>query len=68
MDNVFMHLTNYALNKESDLYEHAEDENPDGGHKRSLGAILKMLKADGCDVDKFMAQTKDLIIKTIITG
>ena len=43
MDNVFMHLTNYALNKESELYE-AGDDDPDGGHKRSLGAILKMLK------------------------
>jgi len=62
-----MHLTNYALNKDSDVYD-VGDEDPDGGHKRSLGAILKILKQDGCDVDKFMAETKDLIIKTIITG
>ena len=44
MDNVFMHLTNYALNKESELYEEAGDENGDAGHKRSLGAILKILQ------------------------
>ena len=42
MDNIYMHLTNYALNKESEKYNASvEYENGDeGGHKRSLGAIL----------------------------
>lgn len=53
MDNVFMHLTNYALNKESEAYEEA-DEGNDGGHKRSLGAILKILEKEGCDIKVFM--------------
>jgi Tubulin-tyrosine ligase family len=53
MDNVFMHLTNYALNKESEAYEEAE-EGSDGGHKRSLGAILKILEKEGCDIGVFM--------------
>ena len=34
----------YALNKESENYEEAGDENGDVGHKRSLGAILKILQ------------------------
>jgi|LakMenE18May11ns_1017448.scaffolds.fasta_scaffold5525568_1 hypothetical protein len=67
MDNVFMHLTNYALNKESEHYEEA-DADGDEGHKRSLGAILKILAAEGCDTTKFMEQVKDLIVKTVITG
>ena len=48
MNNLFMHLTNYAINKNSDAYEQAEDESSEGGesgHKRSLSAILKILEA-----------------------
>ena len=43
MDNIFMHLTNYAVNKGSERYEEAEDEEGDAGHKRSFGSILKIL-------------------------
>jgi len=68
MDNVFMHLTNYALNKDSENYEEADDPNGDAGHKRSLGSILKILQSEGCDVSQFMDLVKDLIVKTIITG
>lgn len=50
IDNVFMHLTNYALNKDSELYEE-NDEELDKGHKRSLGAILRILKSEGADTD-----------------
>ena len=67
MDNTYMHLTNYALNKDSDKYVQ-NDNDDDRGHKRSLGAILKNLKAEGCDTDKFMTDVKDMIVKTIITG
>jgi tubulin polyglutamylase TTLL6/13 len=68
MKNVFMHLTNYALNKMSENYEQADDYNDDEGHKRSLGAILRILRAEGCDVNEFMEQIKDMIIKTLIVG
>ena len=54
MKNVFMHLTNYALNKNSDDYEAAGDGDEGEGHKRSLGAILKILRSEGCDIDEFM--------------
>lgn len=67
MDNVFMHLTNFALNKESENYEEAGGDD-DEGHKRSLGAILKILGQEGCDTAHFMDQVKDLIVKTVITG
>lgn len=68
MDNVFMHLTNYALNKESENYQENNDEDGDKGHKRSLGSILQILKQEGADIELFMEQIKDMIIKTIITG
>lgn len=63
-----MHLTNYALNKDAENYEEAQSENEDEGHKRSLGAILKLLEAEGCDSSKLMRAMKDLIVKTMIAG
>ncbi len=54
MDNVFMHLTNYALNKESENYQENNDEDGDKGHKRSLGSILQILKQEGADIELFM--------------
>lgn len=68
MDNVFIHLTNYALNKESENYQENDDYDADQGHKRSLGAILRMLTAEGVDTDQFMERIKEMIVKTIITG
>ena len=68
LKNIFMHLTNYALNKQHSEYEEAEGDDGDEGHKRSLGAILQLLHRQGCDTKKFMDQVKDLIIKTVITG
>lgn len=68
MKNIYMHLTNYALNKQNEEYEEAEGDDGDEGHKRSLGAILQILDGQGCDTRKFMDQVKDLIVKTMITG
>lgn len=36
-----MHLTNYAINKNSEYYEAAEDEDDESGHKRSVTNVLK---------------------------
>lgn len=36
LENLFMHLTNYAIQKKSDAFVHNEDEDDDSGHKRSL--------------------------------
>jgi tubulin polyglutamylase TTLL6/13 len=41
LNNLFMHLTNYAINKNNENFvfnENADDDNI--GHKRSLTAIL----------------------------
>ncbi len=43
LDNLFMHLTNYAIQKKSDAFVHNEDEDDDSGHKRSLTSILEYL-------------------------
>lgn len=63
-----MHLTNYAINKNAANYEECQNEEGDAGHKRSLGAILKILQAEGCNTDALVAEIKDIVVKTFITG
>ena len=46
-----MHLTNYAINKESDKFIFNEDENDMNiGHKRSLEAVFKIMQDRGVDI------------------
>lgn len=72
LDNQYMHLTNYAINKFSNKYQEADSESEEDqeeeGHKRSLGAILQILQRQGCDVGSFMESIKKIIVKTVITG
>lgn len=64
-----MHLTNYAINKYAESYEDAdEDEGGDGGHKRSLGAILNIIKLEEGNIRLLMTQIKDAIAKTVIAA
>jgi len=67
MDNHFMHLTNYAINKFSSAYE-AQSDGDDGGHKRSLTAIMDILQSYGADKRKLMREIKDIIVKTMTTS
>jgi tubulin polyglutamylase TTLL6/13 len=63
-----MHLTNYAINKESENFVFNEDQdNDDLGHKRSFTSIMKHLEDEGEDVEKIMKSIKDVIIKTVCT-
>jgi len=67
MNNLFMHLTNYAINKDSDDFIFNEEESfDDVGHKRSLSAVLKQLEDEGQNSSKIMDRICDLIIKTIV--
>lgn len=67
MNDLFMHLTNYAINKNSDDFIFNEEGMDDVGHKRSLSAVLKQLEDEGNDPNLIMNRISDLIIKTIIT-
>lgn len=44
LSNLFMHLTNYAINKESENFVQNSNENEDDvGSKRSFTSILKRI-------------------------
>ena len=44
LDNMCMHLTNYAINKDNPNFVFNEDENNmDIGHKRSLTSVMRVI-------------------------
>ena len=66
LDNLFMHLTNYAINKNSSKFvQNTNEDVDDVGHKRSITFIWKYLRDQGHDVDKVIREVKKTIIKTI---
>ena len=73
LDNLYMHLTNYAINKNSENFEANEDSAEDDvGHKRSVTAVLKYIeeneKASGMTVEKMWNLIDDIAIKTLISA
>ncbi|KAF2896088.1 hypothetical protein ILUMI_10086 [Ignelater luminosus] len=60
--NVFMHLTNYAVNKHSRTY----NLDTEAGSKRKLTWLSGYLRSLGHDVDKLWHRIDDAIIKTIL--
>lgn len=69
MDDLCMHLTNYAINKESPKYVFNDSlENLSYGHKKSLAEFFQTLKAMGFKAHQYWSDIKDIIIKTLIAG
>ncbi|KAF4085121.1 hypothetical protein AMELA_G00113620 [Ameiurus melas] len=64
MDDVCMHLTNYAINKHSENFVHDDDR----GSKRKLSAFNKYLESMSYDPQKVWANIDDVIIKTLISA
>ncbi|GAB1610527.1 tubulin polyglutamylase ttll6-like [Argonauta hians] len=64
IDNVYMHLTNYSINKHSEDF--VRDDN--AGSKRRISTVNKYLVESGYDIDKLWIDIDDVIIKTIISA
>lgn len=62
--NVFMHLTNYAVNKHSRTYN-SDDES---GSKRKLSWFNTYMRALGHDVTRLWQRIDDVIIKTVFSA
>lgn len=66
LEQVYMHLTNYAINKSNKHFVNNKDLNLDHlGHKRSLKATWEFFRAKGIDVDRILQEIDDIIIKTL---
>lgn len=72
LGNLFMHLTNYAINKESDNFQQNSGRLDEKGHKRSLTSVFKQIdEAAKLDSELLTGvqcwqQIKELTVKTII--
>ena len=62
-DNLFMHLTNYAINKESEKFQ----ENEDDFKKGLVETMEKIAEIEGQEaVDNLMDLIRDILIKTLL--
>jgi hypothetical protein len=54
MKNMFSHLTNFCLNKESDNYKAPTEDflTEDTGSKRLLSSTWKVLEGEGCNIEE----------------
>ena len=69
LDNLYVHLTNYSVNKRSANYVSSPVPTiEDYGNKWSLSALLQHLRTIGHDTSLLLSRIEDLIIKTIIAG
>lgn len=69
MDNMCIHLTNYAINKLNPNFVFNTNVRDMGiGHKRSLSSVYKLLEKRGEDVKVLKGKINDIIVKTILTG
>lgn len=69
LNDRYMHLTNYSINRLSKNYTPNEDFAACEGHKWTLQTLLQYLKSEKrVDTDSLWNAMKDLVIKTIISG
>ncbi|XP_011053219.1 PREDICTED: tubulin polyglutamylase TTLL13-like [Acromyrmex echinatior] len=64
ISNMFMHLTNYSVNKHNRMYI-IDDEI---GSKRKISTLNKWFKTKNIDVDELWNKIDEIIIKTIIAA
>jgi tubulin polyglutamylase TTLL6/13 len=73
LNNLCMHLTNYAINKDNEGFIFNDDSKKDDiGHKRSMTAVFKQMddmKSEKLpSADQIWGNIKDIILKTLISG
>ncbi|CAH8482814.1 unnamed protein product [Dicrocoelium dendriticum] len=65
VNNLYMHLTNYALQKHSNEYIRDDEE---GGTKRRVTTLNRWFRENDYDLQKIWADIDDVIIKTVLSG
>lgn len=66
LDNLFMHLTNYAINKDApNFIANTGSDKDDCGHKRSLTFAFSYIEKLGHDVEKLKHEIKFTVLKTL---
>ena len=68
LSNVYMHLTNYSINKNSASYTPNDDAEVRQGHKWTLASLWQYFAEAGIDQKLVWERIKDMVIKTIISA
>ncbi|MEQ2179775.1 Tubulin polyglutamylase ttll4, partial [Goodea atripinnis] len=68
LNNKFMHLTNYSVNKKNSEYQTNSDDKACHGHKWALKALWHYLGSKGINTSLIWEKIKDIVIKTIIAS
>nr|XP_056707584.1 tubulin monoglutamylase TTLL4 [Euleptes europaea] len=68
LNNKYMHLTNYSINKKNVDYKANADETACQGHKWALKALWSYLNQKGIDSEAIWEKIKDIVVKTIIAS
>ena len=66
IDNMFMHLTNYSINKTSENYEDCDEE--DKGSKRSIKYLKTWMASNNYSFATLWNSITDIVIKTMIVA
>lgn len=66
LTQLYMHLTNYSVNKHNERFE--RDETEDKGSKRSIKWFTEFLQENQHDVAKFWSDISELVVKTLIVA
>jgi len=66
LKNLYMHLTNYAINKDSENFIfNTDSERADIGHKRSLSSVWSYIDSHGGNSKLLKRKIKKCIVKTL---
>lgn len=68
LNDRYMHLTNYSINKLSSNYTKNEDADSCSGHKWTLKTLWKYFQAQSINTDGLWAALRNLILRTVLTG
>lgn len=68
LNDRYMHLTNYSINKLSSNYTKNEDAESCSGHKWTLKTLWKYFSAQGINTDGLWAALRNLVLRTVLSG
>ena len=69
LENNFVHLTNYSVNKTSESFEYNENPGSYEGHKWDLQTLWKYMEERlGIDWKPVWEKTKEVCVKTVLCG
>ncbi|CAL8111533.1 unnamed protein product [Orchesella dallaii] len=64
----FMHLTNYSVNKNCELYTHNEDAEACEGHKWTLKTLWRYLKDRDVNTNILWDKMEEIVVKTLLSA